>query len=160
MTASSTGIGLGISEHFARLGATVIINSRSQKHVEEAVKKIRDQGLSAEGFVCHAGKIEDIKKLVKFVADKFGRLDVLVPNAAVSTHVGHSIDMAPEQFDKLFEINLRGVFFLIKEAHALLEVRGPHRLRKLRNPTSSSSPPSPATSSKPASGSTGSPRRR
>lgn len=94
VTASSTGIGLGISEQFAKEGATVIINSRNQHHVDEAVKKIRNSGGKAEGFVSHAGKAEDIKRLITFIKDKYGRLDVLVPNAAVSTHVGFSLDMS------------------------------------------------------------------
>jgi dehydrogenase/reductase SDR family protein 4 len=57
VTASSTGIGLAISELLAQEGGTVIINSRSQKNVDEAVAKIIRAGGKAEGLVCHAGKV-------------------------------------------------------------------------------------------------------
>ena len=73
----------------------MIVNSRNQKNVDEAVAKIKSQGGKAEGFVCHAGKLEDIKKLITYVTEKYGRLDVLVSNAAVSTHVGMTLDMTP-----------------------------------------------------------------
>lgn len=116
VTASSTGIGLAICEQFAKEGATVIINSRNKHHVDDAVEKILKSGGKAVGMVCHAGKISDIKKLIEFINEKYGRLDVLVPNAAVSTHFGLSLEMNEEQYDKIFDVNLRGVFFLIKEA--------------------------------------------
>ena len=55
VTASSTGIGFGISRQFALEGATVIISSRKQKNVEEAVKLLTDEGLKAVAFPCHVG---------------------------------------------------------------------------------------------------------
>lgn len=60
VTASSTGIGFAISEQFAKEGATVIISSRDQKHIDHAVEKIRNSGGKAEGYACHAGNIEDL----------------------------------------------------------------------------------------------------
>ncbi|CAD8115834.1 unnamed protein product [Paramecium primaurelia] len=121
VTASSTGIGLAISEQFAREGATVIISSRDKKHIDAAVEKIRNSGGKAEGYACHAGKIEDLQKMIQFIKEKYGRLDILVPNAAVSTHFGFVLDMTPQQYDKLFEVNLRGVYFLIQAAYPLLK---------------------------------------
>lgn len=115
VTASSTGIGFGISEKFAREGATVIISSRKQKNVDEAVKKLRDQHLEAYGFVCHVGSKEDRDNLLDYIKKNFGRLDILVPNAAVSTWFGSLFDISEEQYDKMLDINLKSVFFMIKE---------------------------------------------
>lgn len=115
VTASSTGIGYGISERFAREGATVIISSRKQKNVDEAVKKLKDQGLDAHGFVCHVAKKEHRDNLFNFIKTKFGKLDVLVPNAAVSTWFGSLFDTTEKQYDKTFDVNVKSVFFMVKE---------------------------------------------
>ena len=56
MTASSTGIGFAVSRQMALEGGIVIINSRKEDHVREAVEKIRQEGGRAEGIVCHQGK--------------------------------------------------------------------------------------------------------
>lgn len=56
------------------------------------------------------------------IEKKYGRIDVLVPNAAVSTHVGPTLDMNATQFDKMFDVNIKGTFLLIKEALPLLQV--------------------------------------
>ncbi|EAR87988.2 enoyl-(acyl carrier) reductase (macronuclear) [Tetrahymena thermophila SB210] len=116
VTASSTGIGLDISKRLALEGATVIINSRSQKNVTEAVEMIRQLGGKAEGLVCHAGKPEDRQKLLQFAKDKFGGVDILIPNAAVSTFMGAFTDTPEQAMDKMYEINFKGVLFLVRDA--------------------------------------------
>jgi len=116
VTASSSGIGFAISERFAREGGIVIINSRSEKNVNDAVKKIQSFGGKAEGVVCHVAKAEDRKRLVETIAKKYGGIDVLVPNAAVSTHFGTFMDTSEAAMDKMWEVNVKGVFLLCKEA--------------------------------------------
>lgn len=115
VTASSTGIGFGISERMAKEGATVIISSRKQTNVDDAVQRLKNQGLSAYGFVCHVGKKEHRVRLFNFIRDEFGRLDVLVPNAAVSTWFGSLFNINEKQYDKMFDINIKAVFFMVKE---------------------------------------------
>lgn len=115
VTASSTGIGFGISERMAKEGATVIISSRKQDNVDQAVEKLTRQGLKAHGFVCHVGKKEHRDRLFNYIREEFGRLDVLVPNAAVATWFGSLFDMNEKQYDKMFDINVKAVFFMVKE---------------------------------------------
>ncbi len=59
------------------------------------------------------GVTADRQKLVKFVADKYGKLDVLVPNAAVSTHFGSQLEISEKAYDKLWNVNVKSTFFLI-----------------------------------------------
>ncbi len=59
------------------------------------------------------GVTADRQKLVKFVADKYGKLDVLVPNAAVSTHFGNQLEISEKAYDKLWNVNVKSTFFLI-----------------------------------------------
>jgi dehydrogenase/reductase SDR family protein 4 len=127
-TASSTGIGFGISKRLAEEGAHVIISSRSQKNVDEAVKKLTDRGLKAVGCVCHVGNKEHRQNLFNFVKEKFGRLDVLVPNAAVSTAYGGLFDTTEAQFDKMFAINVKSVFFMVQEFLPLMKRGKPNFL--------------------------------
>jgi dehydrogenase/reductase SDR family member 4 len=54
--------------------------------------------------------------LLNFAKEKFGGIDILIPNAAVSTHFGTFLDTPETAMDKMFEINFKGVFLLIKEA--------------------------------------------
>ena len=58
--------------------------------------------------------------LLKKIGDKYGRIDVLVPNQACSTHFGDQLNISESQYDKLWDLNVKSVFFLIKEAKDLL----------------------------------------
>lgn len=119
VTASTEGIGFAIAERLAKEGAKVIISSRKQKNVEEATKKLLDQGLDVRGLTCHVAKSDDRKKLFE-EAKKIGGLDILVSNAAVSPTVGGVLDCSEESWDKIFDINVKSSFLLAKEAIPLL----------------------------------------
>jgi dehydrogenase/reductase SDR family member 4 len=116
ITASSTGIGKGIALRLAQEGVKVVISSRNQKHIDETVNEIKKQGYEAHGIVCHVGKKEDRSRLIRGTLEKWGRLDYLVPNAAVSTQMGSFVDATDDQIQKMLEINYKSTFFLIQEA--------------------------------------------
>ena len=120
ITASSTGIGLAIAHRFASEGATVIISSRSAPNVNSAVEQIKNLGFSAVGFPCHVGNKKDRENLINFISKNYGKLDVLVANAAVSTFFGDLFEIKEEQMDKMYEVNLKSTFFLVKESLGLL----------------------------------------
>lgn len=121
VTASSTGIGFAISERLASEGATVIISSRKKENVDQAVSEITKQGFKAIGFPCNVSKPEDRKALFNFIHEKWGRLDVLVPNAATSLHFGMSVDTPEKAYDKMFETNVKSIFQMITEYLPLLQ---------------------------------------
>ena len=66
-----------------------MVCSRKKDNVAKAVAQIEKSGGKAEGIVADVGIVADRQKLVKLIAEKYGKLDVLVPNAAVSTHFGN-----------------------------------------------------------------------
>ncbi|KAJ8037335.1 Tropinone reductase-like 3 [Holothuria leucospilota] len=68
-TASTAGIGYSAAERIAREGAKVVICSRRQENVDDAVKKLRNQNLEVSGIVCHQAKKEDRQRLVDYVSD-------------------------------------------------------------------------------------------
>lgn len=120
VTASASGIGLGISRRLAQEGATVIISSRNKTNIDAAVKELQKEGLNPDGFPCHVGKKDDRDKLLEYIRTKYGRLDALVLNAAVATHFGNLFDTTETQFDKTFEVNVKAVFFMVKEYHSIM----------------------------------------
>ena len=71
------------------------------------------------------GNKEQRHKLVQFIADKYGRLDCLVPNAAVSTHYGKQFEITEKRYDKLWDVNVKATFFLIQECLPLLQKAEP-----------------------------------
>ena len=119
VTGGSRGIGKGIAEALLQKGFTVIITARSKgKEVEELEKTYNDKVL----FVpCDISKEEDRKNLACFVKEKFGKLDLLVNNAGVAPRERKDIlEITPDDFDYLTDINLKGTFFVTQELAPLL----------------------------------------
>jgi len=119
VTASTDGIGFAIAQRLANDGAKVLISSRKQKNVDDAVSKLKAEGLDVAGVVCHVSKAEDRKRLFE-EARKLGGLDILVSNAAVNPTVGYVLDCEESSWDKIFEVNVKAAFLLAKEALPLL----------------------------------------
>ena len=96
------------------------ICSRKKQNVEDAVAKMVKQGLTVHGHICNVGKPADRKVMLEKIQEMHGRLDVLVPNAACSTHFGDQLDIKESQYNKLWDLNVKSTFFLIKEAKPML----------------------------------------
>jgi len=141
ITASTDGIGFAIASRFVQEDALAIyISSRKQENVNNAVLKLekinQDKLASNEssspshvstviyGLVAHVGKREDRLGLIDKVRSDYGKIDVLVLNAAVSTLYGPLMDPKHEiteaQWDKMFEINVKSTFFMAREAMPLV----------------------------------------
>ena len=85
VTGGSLGIGFGIAMRFASEGAkAVVICSRKEDNVTAAVKEIQAAApnCQVDGIICNVGKQEDRAKMIEHIKNKYGKLDVLVPNAA------------------------------------------------------------------------------
>lgn len=85
VTASSTGIGKAIAERLAQDGAAVVISSREKKHVDEVVAEFAQKGYEVTGVVCDVGKKADRERLIKQTIQKYGKINYLVNNAAISS---------------------------------------------------------------------------
>lgn len=119
VTASTQGIGFGIAERLGLEGAAVVISSRRQKNVDEAVKKLKDRGIEVIGLVCHVSNAQHRKDLIKNTIEKYGKLDVVVCNAAANPAVDGILETKESVLDKLWEINVKTSILLLQEA-------GPH----------------------------------
>jgi dehydrogenase/reductase SDR family member 4 len=111
ITGGSRGIGRAIAETFVREGATVAICGRKQQSLEEAARGI---GHGVIPIACHIGRAADIQQLTDTLHSRFGRIDILVNNAATNVAQGPALSIDDGQFDKMIEVNLKSAFRLIR----------------------------------------------
>ncbi|XWS15514.1 hypothetical protein CRYUN_Cryun34aG0006800 [Craigia yunnanensis] len=116
VTASTQGIGLSIAERLGLEGASVVISSRKQKNVDEAVEKLKNKGIQVLGVVCHVSNAQQRKVLIKKTVEKYGKIDVFVSNAAVNPSVDPLLQIPEAILDKLWEINVKATVLLLQEA--------------------------------------------
>ena len=88
VTGSSRGIGRAIATALARAGARVVVSSRKADACAEVVQALEDEGLQAMAVGCHAGRREDLERLVASTIERYGRLDICVANAASNPVLG------------------------------------------------------------------------
>ncbi|OWF48176.1 Dehydrogenase/reductase SDR family member 4 [Mizuhopecten yessoensis] len=124
VTASTDGIGYAIAERLGQDGAKVMVSSRKQKNVDAAIEKLRAKNLDVYGTVCHVGKKEDRASLIQQTLDQYGGIDIVVSNAAVNPFFGQMLDCSEDQWDKIFDLNVKSTFMLIKETAPHLQNRG------------------------------------
>jgi len=117
VTGASRGIGRAIAEQLGRDGASVTINyTRSADKAQEVVAVIEAEGGQALAVQTDMSKVTDIRRLFQQTVDHFGHLDILVNNASIFGTPSPVAEVTEEEFDTLFTLNVRGVFFALQEA--------------------------------------------
>ena len=106
VTGSSRGIGKAIAMQMALQGARVVISSRKAESCEAVAGEITAAGGTATAHAAHVGHKEELRALVDATVAKWGRIDVLVCNAAANPHFGPSISITDEALEKVIHTNL------------------------------------------------------
>src|ERR1700674_5166979 len=115
ITGASRGIGSAIATALVEQGAQVVLSSRKQADLDAEAARINAlYPERATAIAAHAGRPEDLERLVKTVMERFARIDILVNNAATNPTFGPVLGTDLAAWDKTFEVNLRGVFQLTK----------------------------------------------
>lgn len=120
VTGGSRGIGLAISKAFASAGAKVVVASRKLETCEQAVAEIEADGGEALAVAAHMGELDDLDRLVKEAADRFGGVDILINNAANALAMPFA-EMTEAAWEKSFAVNLKGPVFLTQKFLPYLE---------------------------------------
>ena len=116
VTGASRGIGMAIATAYADAGADVMLSSRKQEALEAAADEIGTGGGQTDVFAANAGEPDQIAACVAATVERFGRLDVLVNNAATNPYMGRTIDIDLPRFDKTWQVNYRGPVVWAQEA--------------------------------------------
>jgi 3-oxoacyl-[acyl-carrier protein] reductase len=143
VTGASKGIGAAIAKHYALEGASVVVNySSSKEGADKVVKEITEKGGKAVAVQANVSKKAEIEKLFSEAKKSFGKVDILVNNAGVYEFAPIE-DVTEEQFDKMFDLNVKGLILASKESVKHFGTEG----GSIINISSIASTSAPATSS-------------
>ena len=123
ITGGGRGIGAATAEALARKGAHVIVASRTESELTATVARLRAAGLSASYQVLDVADDAAVQTVFEGIAVEFGRLDILVNNAAMLLG-GAFADLALADWDQLMAVNLRGAALCARQAFRLMRDRG------------------------------------
>ena len=114
ITGGGTGIGVATAVAFAKEGASVVIVGSSDKHLEEAINRIKQEGEEAIAIKCDVRRAEEVKAALDQTIETYGRLDYACNNAGVDHGPELLADVAEDEWDRIVDTNLRGVFLCMK----------------------------------------------
>ena len=124
ITGASRGIGEAAALTLAQYGAHCILASRKIDALKDVEEKIKAAGGKADSIACNMGSIEQIEAMMAEIGKRFGKLNILFSNAATNPYFGSLVNADEKAWDKTFEVNLKGPFFLIQKAVPLMEASG------------------------------------
>lgn len=124
VTGASRGIGEAIARAYAAAGAAVVLSSRKQEALDAVAASIRDMGGRALAVAAHVGDEAAIQRLVEAAVDTFGGVDILVNNAATNPHFGPLLTSQESQWDKIFDVNVKGYFRMVRACVPHMRSRG------------------------------------
>jgi 3-oxoacyl-[acyl-carrier protein] reductase len=111
VTGSGRGIGAAIAQKLARLGASVVLCGRTLAALETNAAEI---GAQAHAKQCDVTSLDSVQALASFVEETFGRADILVNNAGVGSFSAPLHELTPQEWEKVLNTNLRGVYYCIR----------------------------------------------
>jgi NAD(P)-dependent dehydrogenase (short-subunit alcohol dehydrogenase family) len=123
VTGGGRGIGKFIAQGLAEAGANVVIGSRKVQNCEEVAKELAKLGVKTLAVKCDMGSEEDIGSLVDATMKEFGKIDILVNNAGI-TWGSPTLEFPLDKWDKIFQVNVRGVWILTQKVANIMKDGG------------------------------------
>ncbi|AKB78262.1 3-oxoacyl-[acyl-carrier protein] reductase [Methanosarcina horonobensis HB-1 = JCM 15518] len=127
VTGGGKGIGRAICLALAREGADIVIAARTKKDIRETARMVEDEGRRALAVSTDIRIEEDVKNMISEAVNAFGRIDILVNNAGVA-YRKYMVDTSREEYEKIMDTNVKGMFFCTKYALPYLLKRGEGRI--------------------------------
>ena len=113
VTGAAYGIGFAIAEAYAKAGAKIAFNCRSQHHMDQALSDYKAKGIDAKGYICDVTDEEQVKKMVADIEKELGVIDILVNNAGIIKRIPMT-EMSVEDFKQVVDIDLTAPFIVSK----------------------------------------------
>jgi NAD(P)-dependent dehydrogenase (short-subunit alcohol dehydrogenase family) len=124
VTGAGSGIGRAAALAFAREGAGVVVADVSEQGNQETARMIEELGERALAVTCDVARVEDVRSALDKTIEAFGRLDCAFNNAGVEGSIGATADFKEEEWDRIININPRGVFLCMKYEIPLMLKQG------------------------------------
>lgn len=124
VTGGSRGIGKACAAAFAKEGADVAVVSRKMSDLEKAAEEIRRYGNKCILLSAHLGRVEEIENLILKFKEEFGKIDILVNNAATNPTMASAMDVSEKEWDAIMNLNLKGMFFLGQKVAEIMKNQG------------------------------------
>lgn len=124
ITGAGSGIGKAAAKLLAREGAKIAALGHTEKEVDKTVKEIQNNGREAISLVADISHPEAMQKAIQQIGDKWGRLDIVFANAGINGVWAPIEELAPEEWDKTLDVNLKGTFLTVKYAVPYLKKQG------------------------------------
>lgn len=124
VTGGTRGIGRGIATGLLELDASVIITGRNGQRASAVATDLSVDNRTCEGMECDVTNLASVAGLAQNVREQYGRLDVLVNNAGVGGPSSLLHELSPDAWDEIFNTNVRGVFYMMREVVPLMIATG------------------------------------
>jgi NAD(P)-dependent dehydrogenase (short-subunit alcohol dehydrogenase family) len=124
ITGASRGIGQAVAIGLAQAGADIAIASRKLPDLEKVAEQVRKTGRKCLPVAAHVARVEEINNLVGQVMAEYGKIDILVNNAATNPTMASALDVDERAWDSIMNLNLRGLFFLSQAVARLMKEKG------------------------------------
>ena len=124
VTGGARGIGYAISEALAALDARVILAGRDEVRARQSAGYLSARGYSAQGLGCDVTDLESVNRFAEQLRSSYGRVDILVNNAGIAGPPGLLHELAPADWDTVFNTNLRGVYYVMRAIVPLMIAAG------------------------------------
>jgi dehydrogenase/reductase SDR family protein 4 len=121
ITGSTQGIGLSIAEKLGLKGDIVIISSRKEENSLKAEQILKENNIIYDYFMCDFNYRQQRLKLFEYINNKYGKIDSLVCTVSANPFIGDSLSISENEFDKIFDTNVKNTFFTIIEFLELLK---------------------------------------
>ncbi len=110
VTGGASGFGEGIAKRFANEGAHILVADINEEGAEKVVSEINSEGGNAISFSVDVSDSEQVKKMLQRTTEAYGKLDILIQNAAIGMTAKPLVETTEEEFDALFKINVKSVY--------------------------------------------------